>query len=161
VRLGGEGIETKVVDGTLRIRAAAAMLGYLNAPSPFDSEGWFDTEDEVQVDGEFLRVLGRRSEIVNVAGQKVYPAEVESVLLRLPNVKDVLVRGEPNPITGQIVAAYFNLSQPEDRDSLRKRVREHCRAHLPAYQIPTRVEVVDSEQYSKRFKKTRGSRQSA
>lgn len=158
VRLGGEGIETKVVDGTLRIRATSAMLGYLNAPSPFDAEGWFDTQDEVEMDGEFLRILGRRSEIVNVGGQKVYPAEVESALLRMSNVKDVLVRGEPNPITGQIVAAYFNLSQPEDRDSLRKRVREHCRVHLPAYQIPTRVEIVDTDQYSERFKKTRGAR---
>ncbi len=158
VRLGGEGIETKVVDGTLRIRAASAMLGYLNAPSPFDAEGWFDTQDEVEVNGEFLRILGRRSEIINVGGRKVYPAAVESVLLRLQNVGDVLVRGEPNPITGQVVAAYFNVIQPEDRASLRRRVREHCRDFLEPYQIPTRVEIVDTDQYSNRFKKTRGAR---
>jgi acyl-CoA synthetase (AMP-forming)/AMP-acid ligase II len=158
MRLGGEGIETRVVDGTLRIRAASAMLGYLNAPSPFDAEGWFDTQDEVEVDGEFFRVLGRRSEIINVGGQKVYPAEVESVLLTLANVRDVLVRGEPNPITGQIVAAYFNLIEPEDAGSLRRRVREHCRDRVAPHQVPSRVEIVESEQYSKRFKKTRGGR---
>lgn len=158
MRLGGEGIETKVVDGTLRVRAASAMLGYLNAPSPFDGEGWFDTQDEVEVDGEFFRVLGRRSEIINVGGQKVYPAEVESVLLRLDNVRDVLVRGEPNPITGQMVAAYFNLIEPEDAASLRRRVREHCRDRVAPHQVPARVEIVDSEQYSQRFKKSRGSR---
>jgi long-chain acyl-CoA synthetase len=161
MRLGGEGFETKVVDGTLRIRAASAMLGYLNAPSPFDAEGWFDTQDEVEVDGEFFRVLGRRSEIINVGGQKVYPAEVESVLLRLDNVRDVLVRGEPNPITGQFVAAYFNLLRPEEPAAFRRRVREHCRTSLPAHQIPARVEIVEAEQYSKRFKKSRGARLTA
>lgn len=161
VRLGGEGFETKVVDGTLRIRAASAMLGYLNAPSPFDAEGWFDTQDEVRVDGDFFRILGRRSEIINVGGQKVYPAEVESVLLELPNVRDVLVRGEPNPITGQMVAAYFNLGEPESRDALRRRVREHCRGRLPAFQVPGRIEVVTEEQYTQRFKKNRTGRADA
>ena len=47
VKLGGEGFETKVQDGTLRIRAHSAMRGYLNAPSPFDDDGWLNTEDEV------------------------------------------------------------------------------------------------------------------
>src|SRR5262249_27814214 len=46
VRVGGEGYETKVMDGRLWIRGAAAMLGYLNAPSPFDAEGFFDTGDQ-------------------------------------------------------------------------------------------------------------------
>jgi long-chain acyl-CoA synthetase len=155
VRLGGEGVETKVVDGILKIRSSSAMLGYLNAASPFDDEGWFDTQDEVVVDGDFFRILGRRSEIINVGGEKVYPAEVESELLRLPNVRDVVVRGEKSPILGQIVAAYFNLSEPETRDSLRQRVRAHCRGRLRPFQIPSRIEVVDREQYSERFKKSR------
>jgi long-chain acyl-CoA synthetase len=155
VELGGPGVETKIVNGILWIRTPSAMLGYLNAPSPFDAEGWFNTEDEVVADGEFLRILGRRSEIINVGGQKVYPAEIESVLLQLPNVRDVLVGGVRNPITGQMVAAYFNLCEPEDRESLRRRVREHCRALLPSFKIPSRVEIVTEEQYSDRFKKKR------
>jgi long-chain acyl-CoA synthetase len=55
VRVGGEGVETKVVDGTLRIRARSAMLGYLNHPSPFDADGWLDSRDLVETDGEWLR----------------------------------------------------------------------------------------------------------
>jgi len=155
VRLGGEGVETKVVDGVLKVRSSSAMLGYLNAPSPFDDDGWFDTQDEVVVDGDYFRVLGRRSEIINVGGEKVYPAEVESELLRLSNVRDVVVRGEKSPILGQIVAAYFNLVEPESRDSLRSRVRAHCRGRLRPFQVPSRIEVVDREQYSERFKKSR------
>lgn len=160
VKLGGEGVETKIVDGILRVRSASAMLGYLNAPSPFDAEGWFDTQDEVRVEGEFFQILGRRSEIINVGGQKVYPAEVESVLMDLPNVRDVVVSGEPNPITGQMVAACFNLDEPETLDSLRRRVREHCRPVLPPFKIPSRVEIVTEDQYSLRFKKSRTPRRS-
>ena len=59
VRVGGEGFETKVVDGRLWVRAKSAMLGYLNAPSPFDDEGYLDTGDRVEVDGEWVRFLGR------------------------------------------------------------------------------------------------------
>jgi long-chain acyl-CoA synthetase len=155
VQLGGEGMETRVADGTLWIRARSAMLGYLNAPSPFDADGWFNTEDEVEVDGEYMKLKGRRSEIINVGGQKVYPAEVESVLLRMENVKDVLVHGERNPLTGQVVTARFQLESPEPLDVLRRRVREHCRAALLPFQIPARVEIADRPQHSARFKKIR------
>lgn len=159
VRLDGEGIETEVRDGILWVRAASAMVGYLNAPSPFDADGWFNTQDEVVVDGEYYRIRGRRSEIINVGGEKVYPAEVESVLLQLDNVRDALVLGEPNMLTGQIVAAYLNLKEPEPLDSVRRRVREACRGRMPAFKIPARIEVVDEAQYSVRFKKNRLARE--
>ena len=159
VRLGGEGIETEVRDGIVWIRAASAMVGYLNAPSPFDAGGWFNTQDEVDVDGEYYRIRGRRSEIINVGGEKVFPAEVESVLLQLENVRDALVLGEPNLLTGQIVAAYLNLKEPEPLDSVRRRVREACRERMPAYKIPARIEVVDEAQYSVRFKRNRLARE--
>ena len=77
LQVGGEDYETKIVDGTLRIRSACSMLGYLNAPSPFDQDGWFDTGDAVIQEGEWYRILGRESQVINVGGQKVYPAEVE------------------------------------------------------------------------------------
>ena len=89
------------------------MLGYLNAPSPFDDEGYFDTGDKVEVDGEWLRILGRESEIINVGGSKVYPAEVEDALLEIEGVVDAAVHGEAHPITGQIVAATVVLDRAE------------------------------------------------
>ncbi len=155
LRVGGEGFETKVVDGVLFIRARSAMLGYLNAPSPFDADGWFNTQDAVSVEEGHIRILGRRSEIINVGGQKVYPAEVESVLLKMSNVRDVEVHGEPNPIAGNIVAARFNLVAPEDLAALKKRVRAFCRDRLEPFKIPVRIEISDSEQYSGRYKKMR------
>jgi len=58
VKVGGEGYETRVVDGVLEIKARSAMLGYLNAPSPFTADGWFMTGDEVEQDGEYFRFWG-------------------------------------------------------------------------------------------------------
>ena len=76
MKVGGEGFETRVVDGKLQIKAQSAMLGYLNAPSPFTPDGWLVTDDVVEVDGEYIRILGRESEIINVGGRR-------STLLRL------------------------------------------------------------------------------
>ena len=105
VKVGGEGFETRVVNELLEIKAESAMMGYLNAPSPFTKDGWFMTGDQVEVDGEYFKILGRKSEIINVGGEKVYPAEIESVILELENILDVTVYGEKNPIMGQIVCA--------------------------------------------------------
>jgi long-chain acyl-CoA synthetase len=157
VKVGGEGFETKVVGGTLWIRAQSAMLGYLNAPSPFDEEGWMNTGDVVEVNGEYIRILGRKSEIINVGGQKVYPAEVESVLLQMDNVKDAVVLGEKNPITGSIVAARVNLFEPEEPSAFRKRMRAFCGDRLASYKIPARVQISDKDQFSARYKRMRGS----
>jgi acyl-CoA synthetase (AMP-forming)/AMP-acid ligase II len=155
VRIGGEGYETKIQDGTLWIKAQSAMLGYLNAPSPFDAEGWLNTGDVVEVQGEYIRFLGRTTEIINVGGQKVYPAEVENVLMEIPNVRDVTVSSAPNAIAGNMVVARFNLIEPEDPVPFRKRVREFCRGRLDPFKIPARMEIVENNQFSGRFKKMR------
>ncbi len=155
VKIGGEGFETRVVDGLLHIRAKSAMLGYLNSPSPFDAEGWINTEDMVEVNGDYIRILGRVSDIINIGGQKVYPAEIESFLLQLDNVQDVAVYGEKTPLTGQIVAARFNIIESEDLDSLKKRVRAFCRDRMPSFKIPVKITITDREQHSERFKKMR------
>jgi long-chain acyl-CoA synthetase len=155
VRVGGEGFATKVVDGRLWIKAESAMLGYLNAPNPFDSEGYFDTGDLVDVDGEWLRFRGRKSDIINVGGSKVYPAEVESVLLELDNVADVSVSGEPSPLTGQLVAATFRLVEPEPLDQFKMRLRQFCAARMSSYKIPARIRIADGPLYSERFKRRR------
>jgi long-chain acyl-CoA synthetase len=158
VKVGGEGFETKVVDGTLWIRASSAMVGYLNAPSPFDEEGWLNTEDEVEVDGDWIRILGRRTDMINVGGQKVYPAEVESVLLELENVRDATVHGEPNALLGSIVAARLSLVEPEDLRDLKERVRRFCRDRLASYKVPVRIEVAGEELHGPRYKRRRGAR---
>lgn len=156
VRIGGEGFETRVVDGTLHIKARSAMLGYLNALSPFTGDGWFNTGDAVEVDGDYVRFLGRKSEIINVGGEKLYPAEVESVIEELPFVAQAVVYGEKNAITGNIVCAHITSSASElDHKELISSIKQHCRDRLQKYKVPVKIKIVAESQYTDRFKKSR------
>lgn len=155
VKIGGEGFETRVVDGILHIKAQSAMLGYLNAPAPFTADGWFNTGDSVLVDGEYLRILGRESELINVGGEKVYPAEVESVIQDLDGVADVAVSGAPHPITGQIVTARIQLARAEDPRDFKRRLKRHCRARMAAFKVPVKITLTADGQHGGRFKKLR------
>ena len=155
VKVGGEGFETRVVDGILQIRARSAMLGYLNAPSPFTEDGWFVTGDHVEVDGDYIRILGRASELINVGGEKVYPSEVESVIQQLDNVAEATVYGERNPITGHIVCASVRLKSQEDPKEFAAKLKTFCRHRLQPFKVPVKVRVVEQKQHSERFKKMR------
>jgi acyl-coenzyme A synthetase/AMP-(fatty) acid ligase len=158
VKIGGEGFATRVIDNILQIKAKSAMLGYLNAPSPFTEDGWFMTGDMVEVDGDYLKILGRKSEIINIGGEKVYPAEVESVILEIEGIAEVTVYGEKNPIMGSIVAAKITPTKPnEDTKAVIKRVKIYCREKLQAYKVPARIKIINEKQYSERFKKKRSS----
>ena len=118
--IGGDGYEYRVVDGLLEIKARSSMLGYLNAPSPFTDDGFFRTGDRVEVDGEYIRVLGRESEMINVGGEKVLPTEVEAVLIDIPGVNDAVVYGESHPLLGQIVCADVVLGDALDAADARR-----------------------------------------
>jgi acyl-CoA synthetase (AMP-forming)/AMP-acid ligase II len=133
------------------------MVGYLNAPQPFDAEGWFNTEDRVEVDGDYLRILGRVSDIIIVGGQKVYPAEVEEVIVGLDGVVDATVYGEANNLLGRVVAARVELKSPEPPDALRARVRAACAKQLAAYKVPVKVLIATEPLHSARMKKTRAT----
>lgn len=155
VKLGGAGFDYRITDGILWIRSDMAMLGYLNAPAPFDDEGFFNTQDAVETDGEYVRILGRKSEIINVAGEKVYPSEVENVLLEIPVIAEATVSGRPSHVTGMVVKATVRLTEPTDRRELTRLVREHCGRRLESFKVPVVVEITEDDQHSDRFKKIR------
>lgn len=167
VKLGDSGFDHRIVDDVLWIRSEMAMLGYLNAPAPFDADGYFNTQDVVETDGDWIRILGRRSEIINVGGEKVYPSEVESVILEVPDVAEVTVSGRPSHVTGMVVKATVLLSENADdatgsenvergdERAVARRIRAHCAARLEAFKVPAVVEVSSAAQHSDRFKKIR------
>jgi acyl-coenzyme A synthetase/AMP-(fatty) acid ligase len=155
VKVGGDGFETRIVDSMLEVKSRSAMLGYLNSPYPFTEDGWFKTGDAVEVDGEYVRILGRSSDLINVGGEKVYPAEVESVLQTMYGVEEVAVNGELNPIVGHIVVAKVKLSHIETAKEFRRRMRDHCNGKLERYKIPQKVEIVSENIHGERFKKIR------
>jgi long-chain acyl-CoA synthetase len=155
MKVGGQRHEVRIVDGILWIRTDAAMLGYLNAPSPFDQDGWFNTGDKVEERDGYLRILGRESEIINVGGEKVYPSEIENLILQVENISDVVVSGKPSALTGHLVFATVQLIAPEPAAQVERRVRAHCREHLPPFKVPVGVKVSEDAMFGARFKKIR------
>jgi long-chain acyl-CoA synthetase len=155
VKIGGEGFETRVVDSLLEVKANSAMLGYLNAPSPFTEDGWFMTGDQVEVDGDYLKILGRKSEIINVGGEKVYPQEVENLIQEFENVAEVTVYGMTNPIIGNIVCAKIRLLKQEDKKAFKTRLKVFCHKELQSYKVPVKIFIDDNEQFNDRYKKIR------
>lgn len=143
MKVGGEGVETRTVQGVLQIRSANRMLGYLNASSPFDEEGWYDTKDVVEVKDGFYKVVGRTSEVINVGGLKFMASEVERVALLFHDVSLVKVYGKNNPITGQHAEIIVQPKALEnfDKVSFKKHLAEHLQSHM----VPRKIMVEDVE----------------
>ena len=155
MKIGGDGFEMKIVDGILYIRTQSAMLGYLNAPSPFDEDGWFNTKDRVEEKDGYIRILGRTTDLINVGGNKVYPNEVESVLLSFAGVKDAHVYGEANPITGMSVVADVSVDEENNNREFIKKLRRFCGEKLESFKRPTAICLKNENFASPRFKKIR------
>lgn len=150
MKIGGEGVETRVVEGVLQIRSSSRMLGYLNAASPFDSEGWYDTKDIVDVKGEYYKVTGRISDVVNVGGLKFMASEVERVALTFPNVSLVKATPMQNPITGQHVELTVQPTTEGELD--KKSLIAFLKERLQPHMVPKRIRI-ESVAVGHRFKK--------
>ena len=157
VKVGGEGYQTRVVDGELQIQARSMFIGYLNSPTPVTSDGWLRTGDMVDQDGEWLRFLGRDSDLINVGGEKVYPAEVESVIQSMAEVEDARVHGQSHGLIGEIVCAQVKLRDSVGTEGFAAALKRHCRKRLDRFKVPVRVEIVDDLAVGDRFKKLRHS----
>jgi len=155
VKLGGEGYDIRVINNMLEIKAKSAMLGYLNAESPFTIDGYFRTGDLVEVEGEYFKILGRNSEIINVGGEKVFPQEVENVLLSHSEVDDVLVYGQANPILGMTVCAKIRCSSKTETKSFKKELKLLCKDRLAPFKRPIKYIFTNESLSSNRFKKQR------
>lgn len=150
MKVGGEGVETRVIDGVLQIRSQSRMLGYLNADSPFDEAGWYNTKDVVEQDGEFFKVTGRVSDVINVGGLKFMASDVERVALEHPAVSLAKATTRANPITGQHVELNVQLKDGEiiEKDLLQRYLTER----LPRHMVPRRI-TLGAVAVGHRFKK--------
>ena len=155
LRFEDPNLEWKVIDDELWLRSRTQIAGYLNASNErFTADGWFRTGDKVeQGPNGTLRILGRMGEMINVGGEKLMPAEVESIVLGIPGVADCRVRGEPHPLTGQTVVVDV-VASVSDQEALRSAIRSACRERLARHKIPTRVTFVSSVS-GERMKKMR------
>lgn len=155
LKLDGPHFQTKVVDDILWVKTSGTMLGYLNHDLPASEDGWFCTGDRVETDGPWLRILGRESDIINVGGEKVFPAEVERQIEQMPQVLECAVTGEPHVMLGQVVTATIRLVPGEQLSQPKAQVRRFCKDRLPKYAHPVRVEVTDESLTTQRGKRLR------
>lgn len=157
VKIGGEGYQTRVRDGILQILSDSAMIGYLNAPSPFTEDGWFITGDSVEVNGDYFKILGRKSELINIGGEKVFPQEIESVLLQIPNIIDVIVYSEENNLVGKIVCAKIYYSGDVPKNNLLQEIKKFCNSNLEPFKVPRKFIFSNESFENDRFKKQRSN----
>lgn len=147
--------EYKIVNGELWIKSKTQILGYLNAGMSAFKDGWFKTGDLVLRDAEYLKIVGRLKELINIGGKKALPSEIESVIMELENIADCVVYGEKNAITGQSVSCDVVLKSDMAKDELKKLIRSTCASKLERYKIPSKINVVEKIAFTKRFKKVR------
>jgi long-chain acyl-CoA synthetase len=103
-------------------------------------EGWFHTGDIARLDADgFLFLLSRKSAVINRAGQKIFPENIEAVLNRHPDVRESRVFGHRHPRLGETVEAELVL---ERSDASLAEIREFCRKRLSPHEIPSSLQVV-------------------
>jgi len=141
-----EGVEVPHGDiGEIFTRSDTVMSGYFNQPeltARSITEGWFHAGDCAFYDSAgYLRLAGRRNDMIIRGGENVYPNEIEDTLGGHPSVHEVAVIGLPDAYWGEIVAAVVVLRPGASLDL--DEAREYCVGKIATYKIPTHLEVVD------------------
>lgn len=133
--------------GALWVRGEGIVRGYLGgrASERFDADGWLHTGDvgSVSADG-WVSLAGRSDDVINRGGEKVYPSEVEDVLLGDPRVLEAVVVGRPDDVLGAVPIAYVipQPDEPVDHAALVADLVARAEAHLTRFRRPVEVIVV-------------------
>jgi long-chain acyl-CoA synthetase len=136
-----ENVTLSIAAERLVVRSDAVALGYLHDAKTFAPFETFVADDLAEIDdaGE-VTLTGRASELINTAGRKVNPREVEQVILQIDGVRQTKVYGSPAGARGEVVAAAVVASP----DVTREQVREFCRARLSLHKVPRIVKLIDA-----------------
>src|SRR5207237_1652878 len=128
------------VASQVRVRSRATGDGYFpEADEEKLGLGFFLPDDLLTKAGNGFRIVGRVSDLINVAGKKVHPAEVEAHLLRFAGVRQAVVFGRASVLRNEEVAACVVASPGVSEAQL----LEFCRRELSGWQVPQRVFIVD------------------
>ncbi|SFN70590.1 Acyl-CoA synthetase (AMP-forming)/AMP-acid ligase II [Bradyrhizobium sp. Ghvi] len=143
------GVEMKVVDGSLRIRSTRTAHAYIgrNAAALTDGDGFVDSGDIVERRGDRYYFVGRRGGIINIGGLKVHPEEIEAVINRHPDVRMSRAKSRKSPITGGIVVADVILTggaDPARAKEIRDQILDQCRAQLASHKVPAVIRFVEA-----------------
>ena len=144
---------TPEADATqIRVRSAAVGDGYFPQADPDKlGSGCFLPDDLVTIGGTGVRIVGRLSDVINVAGKKVNPAEVEAHLLNFEGVRQAVVFGRASSLRHQEVVACVVATEATDEAML----IEFCRTRLSAWQVPKRIFLLETLPTNERGKISR------
>lgn len=140
------GVDLEIIDAKsgssqVRVRSAAAGDGYFpDGDEEKLGNGVFVPDDLLAREGEGFKIVGRVSDVINVAGKKVNPAEIEQVLLEFPGVRQAVAFGRESALRNEEVAACVVAGAGVDE----KQLVELCGKQLSAWQVPKRIFIVDS-----------------
>ena len=150
------GMEVKIVDenrdqvstgevGELACRGENLMEGYFGAADRtaevMDEDGWYYTGDLAVMDEKgYLRIVGRKKDMIIRGGQNIYPEDIEERLMSHSNVREAAVVGVPGSAGGETIWAFVILEEGQELDA--KSLMAYCRDGLERYQIPDRVRFV-------------------
>ena len=136
--------------GELVLQGPQVMTGYWNKPEETAGvlrEGWLYTGDLAHMDEEgYFHIVDRKKDVINAAGFKVWPREVEEVLYQHPFVTGAAVTGIPDDYRGETVKAVVVLRENHgfsSPDAAQQEIIAHCRRELAAYKVPRVVELRD------------------
>lgn len=149
------GVELSIEGGRLTVRGPAVASGILFDARRFEPlpDQTFTTDDLVETRAGEIVLTGRAGDLINTAGKKVNPREVETVILEIAGVREVKVFGQPAGARGEVVAA----AVVGDPDLTRERVRRHCMERLSAHKVPRVVKLLESIPVDERGKVKRAA----
>ncbi|MBN2031669.1 MAG: AMP-binding protein [Deltaproteobacteria bacterium] len=131
-------------EGEVTIKGPAVMIGYWNKPEETAQalrDGWLYTGDIGLMDEEgYLKLLGRKKEMIKCSGYAVFPAEVEDLLYRHPSVKEVSVIGINDPYRGETPKAFIALKPEYEGKVTEEEILSWCKENMAAYKRPRFVE---------------------
>jgi acyl-coenzyme A synthetase/AMP-(fatty) acid ligase len=152
-----DGVELRVEDGELLVRPANGIPGICPTDGSARNEReWIATADLVERVGDRFLFIGRRSEVINVGGNKVHPFRVEQVILAVPGVRDARVFAKRSSLVGEMVACEFVAQTGFDSDQVTQAIQTICRERLGAAERPRLVRATDTIELSGAAKKIRG-----
>lgn len=132
--------------GELCIKGTGVTKGYLNKPDVtrevFDEDGWFHSGDIAIMDEDgYAYIVDRIKDMINVGGEKVFPSEVEDIMLTIPMIKDLVLVGIPDELKGETVKAFIQLNEGEVANA--KEIQGFCKQRMAPYKVPTVIEFVE------------------
>jgi acyl-CoA synthetase (AMP-forming)/AMP-acid ligase II len=126
--------------GRVRIRGAGVIAGYDSGgrPGVIDADGWLDTSDLGYLDADgYLFLVGRADDVINRGGEKIYPREIEEILLAQPGVRSAAVVGAADVVLGERPVAYVVTDTAAAAAEVEAALREVCAARLPRHKQPS------------------------